>query len=91
MAGAANTVAGVFGMDAGSRDRRDQIDREKAQAQAMADEQAKKLKQQQDAIDSQKKAEQQALSAKAKRNAGYQSGASSLINLNPEGQSSLLG
>lgn len=78
-------------MDQGSRDRQARIEREQAKAQAMAEEQARKLKQQQDALAAQKLAEQQAMSAKQRQSANLQSGVSGLINLNPESKSSILG
>lgn len=61
------------------------------EAKQKADEQAKLLEQQQRVVAAQKKAEEEQLNAKKKRSIAAQSGASGLLNFNPQPQSSILG
>lgn len=91
MGGVVNTVKGWFGEDQGSVDRRKGLEDQQRQQQALIDQQKQSLKNQQDSVAAQKKAEQDALQAKKKRLAYAQSGGSSFMNINPESKSSILG
>jgi hypothetical protein len=91
MGGVVNTVKGWFGEDQGSVDRRRNLEEQQKQQSMLIAQERQTLKNQQDSISAQKKAEQDALQARKKRVAYAQSGGSSFVNVNPEPKKSILG